>query len=59
MQKKDTYVCFVDAKKAFDNVNRDMLWFKLVRIGIDGPYLEAVKSLYETTLSAVKLGNNI
>ena len=57
IRKKDTFVCFIDAKKAFDNVNRDMLWYKLMKIGVTGPFLDATKSLYDTTQSAVKLGN--
>ncbi|CAC5389157.1 unnamed protein product [Mytilus coruscus] len=57
LQKKDSFVCFVDAKKAFDNVNRDMLWYKLMKIGING-VLRAIQSLYDATQSAAKLGNN-
>ena len=34
LENKDTFVCFVDAKKAFDTVNRDCLWYKLMCIGI-------------------------
>ena len=36
LSKKDTFVCFVDAKKAFDTVDRDCLWYKLLKIGIHG-----------------------
>jgi hypothetical protein len=28
-QNKDTYVCYIDAEKAFDRVNRDLLFYKL------------------------------
>ena len=38
LQKRDTFKCFVDAKKAFDNANRDMLWHKLLQIGIKGTF---------------------
>jgi hypothetical protein len=30
LSRKSTYVCFIDLKKAFDTVNRDCLWFKLL-----------------------------
>ena len=30
--KKDTFVCFVDAKKAFDTVDRDSLWLKILKL---------------------------
>ncbi len=29
LSRQSTFVCYVDALKAFDNVNRDCLWFKL------------------------------
>ena len=32
-QKQSTFVCFVDAKKAFDTVHRDCLWSKLMSLG--------------------------
>ena len=36
LARKSTYGCFVDAKKAFDTVNRDLLWYKLRRISVIG-----------------------
>ena len=47
-QKKDTLACFVDFKKAFDCVNRDLLWEKLsTRFGLFGNFLTALQALYE------------
>ena len=46
LSKQSTYVCFIDFKKAFDTVNRDLLWYKLMRIGITGRILDAEQSLY-------------
>ena len=40
LSKQSTYVCFIDFKKAFDTVNRDLLWYKLMRIGITGRILD-------------------
>ena len=34
--KAPLYTCFVDFKKAYDTVPRDMLWTKLQRIGVHG-----------------------
>ena len=42
-QKQSTFVCFVDAKKAFDTVHRDCLWYKLMSPGIKGKILKAVQ----------------
>ena len=35
-EKQSTYICFVDARKAFDTVQRDCLWYKLMSVGIKG-----------------------
>ena len=35
----DTYTCFVDFKKAFDLIPRELLWQKLTKIGIRGKLL--------------------
>ena len=59
LQKRDTFICYIDAKKAFDNVNRDMLWHKPLQIGIKGTFLDAIKSLYDATQGAIKLGHYI
>ena len=37
---------FVDISKAYDSVNRDLLWKKLEKIGIRGSFLDALKALY-------------
>ena len=44
---KATYVCFVDLKKAFDVVNRRLLWARLSSMGIYGDLLAALQRGYE------------
>ena len=44
---RSTFCCFIDAKKAFDCVHHDSLWYKLHNIGIRGKMLYAVRSLYD------------
>ena len=56
-QKQSTYVCFVDAKKAFDTVQRDCLWYKLTSLGITGKILKAVQSLYAEVQCVVKVND--
>ena len=53
--KRDTYVAFIDMQKAFDWVNRDLLWYKLLVHNITGKIYWAIKSLYEHNISCVKL----
>ena len=43
---KSLYVAFIDFSKAFDNVVRENLWFKLVNAGMSGKILEIIKSMY-------------
>jgi hypothetical protein len=45
-QKKQLYTCFVDFKKAFDTVPRDLLWQVLEGLGISGRILECLRSMY-------------
>ncbi|VDI80950.1 Hypothetical predicted protein, partial [Mytilus galloprovincialis] len=33
-----TFVCFVDMRKAFDTVQRNLLWYKLSNAGIRGKF---------------------
>ena len=35
LSRHSTFACFIDYKKAFDTVNRDMLWYKLMCIGVN------------------------
>jgi len=45
-QKKKLYTCFMDFKKAFDTVPRDLLWQVLDGLGISGRILECLRSMY-------------
>ena len=44
--KEKVHLGFVDISKAYDSVNRDILWRKLEKIGINGAFLETLKALY-------------
>ena len=41
------YTCFLDFKGAYDRVQRPLLWQVLQRLGVHGPMLAAVQSLYK------------
>ena len=56
-KKKSALICFVDAKKAFDNVNRSCLWYKLQRCGVQGKMLAAIQSLYQGVECAVRINS--
>ena len=48
------YCCFVDFKKAFDTVPRELLWQVLEGLGIHGRILDIIKSLYAHDSAAVR-----
>ena len=59
LQKKDTYVAFIDFSKAYDRINRTLLWKKLGAMGIQGRMLRCLQSLYSNVTSCVKLSPSV
>ena len=59
LQGKETFLCFVDFSKAFDSVNRDCLWFKMMNIGIHGNILNLIKSMYENLEACVRFNGQL
>ena len=55
---KRLYGAFVDMKKAFDSVNRNALWLKLYKTGIQGKMLRIIKNMYSKIKSCVKSCNS-
>ena len=55
---KRLYCCFIDYIKAFDSVSHVELWLQLVRSGITGKLLNAIKSMYSKLKSCVRLYGN-
>ena len=54
VKKKPLYVCFIDFKKAFDKASHVLLWQKLVNCGINGTFLNIIKSMYSEVKSCVR-----
>ena len=44
--REPLFVCFVDFRKAYDSVPRDLLWRKLQSLGVTGWCLQAIQALY-------------
>jgi hypothetical protein len=40
-------ISYIDAKQAFDSVNRSCLWYKVTKAGVNGTILSAMQLLYE------------
>ena len=52
---KETFAVFIDFKKAFDCVDRNLLFYKLATIGINGYMYRAISSLYANPQSRIIL----
>lgn len=57
-ENKSTFTAFLDLKKAFDYVNRDLLYYKLLLANIDGNMYTSIKTLYNNTEACIQLNNN-
>ena len=54
-KNKRLYMCFIDYKKAFDNVNRIELWQKMLDYNINGEIFNVVHNMYTQAKSCVSL----
>ena len=50
---KDFTICFVDVRKAFDSINREVMFSILPLYGIPQPIIAAIKALYTHTQASV------
>lgn len=55
MASSRVFACFVDIKKAFPSVNRDLLLWKLNRVGINGRMFQAVRASFHHPLCRLRL----
>ena len=53
-KKKRLYCCFIDYQKAFDTINRNALWNKVIENGINGKLLRVIQNMYKSAKSYVK-----
>jgi hypothetical protein len=56
-ENKSTYAAFLDAEKAFDRIDRNLLCYKLLKLGINGHVYENIKCIYQNTLCCLKLND--
>jgi hypothetical protein len=56
-KKKKLFCAFIDYKKAFDTINRNKLWYKLIANGINGKILNVISNLYNKAICCVKDSN--
>ena len=56
--RKRLFAAFLDYKKAFDLVDRNFLWFKLLNQGINGKVLGVVRGIYRQAKSCIRAGGS-
>ena len=57
--KGKLFCCFVDFRKAYDLINRNRLWYKLIKDGIDGKMFNMLRSMYKEIKIGVKHFDNV
>ena len=56
---KPLYAAFVDFKKAYDSIPRDLLWKALMKIGMHGEMLDILQQMYQNVRLQVKVNNTV
>ena len=56
-ENKSTFGVFIDFKKAFDLVDRELLLYRMLLYGVNGKFYNSLKAMYNQTESCVKLNN--
>jgi reverse transcriptase-like protein len=52
---KSVYMCFVDLRKAYDSVNRELLWTVMKEYGVSEKIVKILQSLYDNTRAQVRV----
>ena len=55
IEKKKLYTAFIDFRKAYDRINRTLLFLKLQNMGIKGLFYENIKRLHDSTAYMIKV----
>ncbi len=50
LQGQSAFTAFLDAEKAFNRVDRELLLFKLLNLGIKGHINENIKAIYKEAI---------
>ena len=56
---KTMYVAFIDFEKAYDRVNRDLLWRVLEGYGLHGDFLTALRHMYAKVTMQVRANGDV
>ena len=56
---KSVYSSFIDLKKCFDFIDRDMLLYKLLLNNVDGKIYNSIKNIYASTSASVRINGTL
>ena len=56
---KKLYCAFIDFEKCFDKIDRSYLFHKLVKENVSSNYVNAIRSMYTTIKSCVRINNEL
>ena len=57
--KESTFACFIDFQKAFDFVDRDLLFYRLLLDNVNGKMYKAIRCIYNHTISAIRINGKL
>ena len=55
IEKRKLYVAFIDFRKAYDKVNRTLLFLKLQKLGVSGLFYKNIKAMYAQVYYLLKV----
>ena len=53
-QKKDLHMVFIDLKKAYDKVPRNIMWWALVKHKVLTKYITLIKDIYKDAMTFIR-----
>ena len=56
---KDVFWAFMDLEKAYDTIDRHVMWQMLIVYGVEGNLLNAVQSFHVDSRACVRVGNDV
>jgi hypothetical protein len=53
-KKKDIHIIFIDLKKAYDKVHRNVKWWALQKHKVSSKYITLIKDMYDNIVTSVR-----